>query len=236
MSRKSLGMRARRLVSALVALQMALTVFLVGTPALAATQQPTINDVKKGTVTLCHYYKQPDSCDASMDNYYMYRIPSGKVTNIKNSNTKVVEVYEAQFEGSNNRLVFDVKKAGVAKTVSYKYKGKKYKIRVKVVEYTNPLKKLTFGSKNAKNMAKRFNTSARTELKTKVFAGKTIKVKPKTGWSVVSIDCTYSTNSSYKTKTIKNGGTIPKKAYYLRITVKNNETGMIEELDLWNAY
>ena len=125
----------------------------------------------------------------------------------------------------------ELKKAGKAK-ISFKIGSKTYTSTVTVKNYTNPLSSVTVtGVNSGKNIASKLNSSNYCyNLKlTKTTKNAVVKVKPKSGWKVTSINVENSQTgdtmsiSNYGTKGVSNAslkvGTLTKnKRVTLRIT------------------
>lgn len=97
-------------------------------------------------------------------------------------------------EDSNNYYSYgiglELKKAGKAK-ISFKIGSKTYTSTVTVKNYTNPLSSVTItGVNGGKNIASKLNSSSScSTLKlTKTTRNAVVKVKPKSGWKVTSIN------------------------------------------------
>ena len=148
---------------------------------------------------------------------------------VKVSNRKIVDTLE-WFEGV---IDLSFKKPGKT-TLSYKWKGKKHKVRITVKKYHNPLKSLKIGSKQYKGKFDKYATnvfwtyesggSADSYLKGK------IKVKPKKNWKVKSIK--YLKWNSEGLGKVKSGGKIPKSEGVI-ITCYNKKTKVTQELYLY---
>lgn len=189
------------------------------TRALAdmGTMTPVLSITKlKGTLVL---YAPPS------DNYYCreFKGAANQVKNLKSSNKKVVKAYT--YDKYTDLVPVKPGKS----TITFTYKGKKFKAKVTVKKYTNPVKSIIFGSKVYKGQ---FKSKAFAEMKLKAAKGKTIKVTPQKGWKVYSITAFYDSKGVSRQKTIKNGGKLPNvSAFYAAIVVmKNTETGGYEEL------
>ena len=173
-----------------------------------------------------------------------------KKTSVKSDKTSVVKPwylerstssYKTEYFSSNMTgysynyysyyIGLELKKAGTAK-VSFKIGNKTYKTTIKVKNYTNPLSSVTLtGVNSGKNIASKMNSSnyCSTLKLTKTTRNAVVKVKPKSGWKVTSINVENSQTgdtmsiSNYGTKGVSNAslkvGTLTKnKRVTLRIT------------------
>ena len=170
----------------------------------------------KGALTI---YKAPKD-------YFYYREFYGaknQVKALKSSNKKVLDAYSY-----GKYTTLEPKKAGKS-TITFTYRGKKYKATVTVLKYANPVASVKVG---AKTYANPFKSKAFVNTKTKLFKGKTFKVTPKAGWKLAFIKCYYLSGDTGRLKTIKNGGKLPdaKVISYISIVLKNTKTGGYEEV------
>ena len=106
---------------------------------------------------------------------------------------------KAKYSGSNceYHLSLQVYKPGVA-TVKYKIGSKKYTTKVKVLPYTNPVKKITLtgvnGGGNFAALTQKENYAS-VKLPADV-AGSTLKITPKKGWKISYVR--FYTESGYR--------------------------------------
>ena len=154
---------------------------------------------------------------------------NGRVTKVRSSNKKVVQA-QAQNAGAADELHLLAAKPGKA-TVSFRYRGKTRKLAVTCRKWANPVRRLTLGGKN---YASRFKTSPMVSAGS--FKGKKLKLKvtPASGWRLESISyCGLNAGGTgVKTKTLKNGATVPKgrSEYSVTIRLRHAKTGTEESL------
>lgn len=114
----------------------------------------------------------------------------GKITNLKCSNKKVIEV--KKMSGNNHAIAITPKKAGKA-TISFKYAGKKYTSTVVIKKWENPCKTFKLGKKD---YASYFEKSGTYQLhKQKKNQKVTVNIVAKKGWKLKKI-----TNTGTKVK------------------------------------
>lgn len=184
----------------------------------------TFSDIKNGSITLCYDSEHTDvGIDGSIDdNTYIYDF-KGKPTGVKSSNKRVLKA-TALYSYKTNNYYLDIRIKGTGKaTLSYKFKNKKHKVKVTVVDYQyeSPVAAFKIGSKSYLSKFKVFDFNT---IK-KNISGKKLTVKAAPGWKVKKI--TYqvinSAKGTGKTIKLKSGKIIPKKykgsKYYREIIV-----------------
>ena len=161
----------------------------------------------------------------------VYCVPKGNVTNIKVSNKRVID--DVYYQKGDKTLMLHANKAGKC-TVSYKYQGKNYKAKLTFKKWSNPLAKITIGSKNYSQKYKRASVMY---VEWEDVRGKKIAVTPKSGWKLSSIKwCTYS--GGQKVGNIKNGSMLPKTTdspAFVAITLKD-KAGNTKEMRIGFPY
>lgn len=215
--RKSLGQR----VVALLVAQVTLLVMLVPVRSANAVTaggmevyiSGSVADLVKDNVSLTY---EPFLLGCDTYSYY-FRATRGKVTNIKSSNTKVAFVDPDPVPKGGFMSIY-VKKPGTAK-LTFTYRGKKRTAKIKVIEYSNPIKALAIGGKKVK--VGPLKKKSKLMFKGKL-AKKTISVKAKGNWKVVSI---YDTHAD---KWIKNNAKLSTYCCSCMIKMQNKNTGRIE--------
>ena len=179
---------------------------------------------------------------------YIDNAPKGKISSVKVSNKKVVELSSAYiseykstytkkpkegYKGYGNRsasIYLRVKKAGTTK-VTYKIGGVTKTTTVHISKFTKPLTSLTItGAEGGANLANKinWNYSGNLELKNAISSNSVIKFKCKKGWKVtsVSFDCEGGMRKSYSNskkgiKSYKLGKLEEGKNYSLNISLSD---------------
>ena len=154
---------------------------------------------------------------ASVDFWWYGAAP----TKVKLSNKKVARIVMDEEAG---RLEVEAKKPGKT-TLTYKFKGKKHKVKIRIYKYRNPVASFKVGGKQYKS---RYNKKQIIDFGTKRItlpAGK-VKVVPAKNWKLKTIDFTWAGAG----KTIKNGGKMPKNAEYMTVTLRNKKTKVEQDL------
>ena len=156
-------------------------------------------------------------------------VTNAKITGLKNSNSKVIEVTAREDDMYPH---VEIKLVGEGTTkISFQYAGKTLTQKITVRKYKNPCKLLKIGKTN---YAKCFNKSGHYNhnKRTKNVTGK-ITIKPKKGWKLKKIEVfnIYDgvkkvKNNSKVTLSIKGTGT-GLYAYF-----KNAKTGVVQRLEL----
>ena len=156
-------------------------------------------------------------------------VTNAKITGLKNSNSKVIEVTASEDDMYPH---VEIKLVGEGTTkISFQYAGKTLTQKITVRKYKNPCKLLKIGKTN---YAKCFNKSGHYNhnKRTKNVTGK-ITIKPKKGWKLKKIEVfnIYDgvkkvKNNSKVTLSIKGTGT-GLYAYF-----KNAKTGVVQRLEL----
>ena len=211
----------RTLVRSLCTMVAAVVVALALLPVAALADSAPAGALKisklKGTVTTYLQGKKGYS-------YVDVTCKKGKLTKVKSSNTKVVDVYPwgEDWKDANGFTIVGLKKGKA--TVTYTYKGKKYKVKVVVKKYSNPVKVLKVGKKN---YARKLKKNCYIEVKKwSAWKGKKINVTPANGWKIKSIKY-ISVNSNYtkySTKKVRNGGKLPKKSGVMEVIINLQNT------------
>lgn len=156
-------------------------------------------------------------------------VTNAKITGLKNSNSKVIEVTASE-DASYPHLEIKLVGEGTTK-ISFQYAGKTLTQKITVRKYKNPCKLLKIGKTN---YAKCFNKSGHYNhnKRTKNVTGK-ITIKPKKGWKLKKIEVfnifdgvKKVKNNSKVTLSIKGTGT-GLYAYF-----KNTKTGVVQRLEL----
>lgn len=198
---------------------------LAGTQSAYASGSayPTLENAK-GTYTDIYGAYITGCDDSCMGIYFDAKKPIGqKPTSVKVSNKKIVRVH-AYKDG----LSIIGKKPGTTK-VSFKYKGKKHKITVKIRKYKNPVKSFKIGGKQVRS---RLNEMAEIFF-TPLPLGK-LNIKPAKGWKVKKIEFFYENG---KIKTVKNKkAKVTKNVEYVIVTMKNTKKKYSMQLSLGNNY
>lgn len=156
-------------------------------------------------------------------------VTNAKITGLKNSNSKVIEVTASEDDMYPH---LEIKLVGEGTTkISFQYAGKTLTQKITVRKYKNPCKLLKIGKTN---YAKCFNKSGHYNhnKRTKNVTGK-ITIKPKKGWKLKKIEVfnifdgvKKVKNNSKVTLSIKGTGT-GLYAYF-----KNAKTGVVQRLEL----
>ncbi len=165
-------MKKRRAASMILALAMVLTVLPL--QAFAAETE---------AVTIIKYAKQDvDDSGAKLNIQNIKTVPSGTVKNLKSSDTSIATVTTKKID--NVTYIYAKAKRAGTTTVSYKCNGQKYKIKVTVRKYVNPVKSIKIGSKTIKSS--KFANTANYTLKYSKFKNQTSKVtiNLKSGWTL----------------------------------------------------
>lgn len=156
-------------------------------------------------------------------------VTNAKITGLKNSNSKVIEVTAGE-DDMYPRVEIKLVGEGTTK-ISFQYAGKTLTQKITVRKYKNPCKLLKIGKTN---YAKCFNKSGHYNhnKRTKNVTGK-ITIKPKKGWKLKKIEVfnifdgvKKVKNNSKVTLSIKGTGT-GLYAYF-----KNAKTGVVQRLEL----
>lgn len=164
------------------------------------------------------------------------KLKGAKSVKVTSSNKSVVKTYK--YKKSGGGIFIELKKPGTSKlTIKCKKNGKtkKYKCKVKVVKYKNPVKSLKIAGLE---IGKKFNKKA-------VYSGDmgdertgVIKVVPAKGWKVKKIvETTFKSNSSkFVEKTIVNNKTKISLEYNKDYTVVmyNKSRNQTETLYIYN--
>lgn len=156
-----------------------------------------------------------------------------QVKNAKSSNPSVlqVKVSKSKYNDGTWDIKLVAKKTGKA-TVSFTAKGKKYKVNITVIKYSNPFAKLTVGGKD---VTAKFNKSKKLNVKS--LGGKKIAFKLKPGWKLSEADAEYK----YKDENgdtcsdeyaIKNGTTLKKGTTSVEIEIFNKQMNTWREFEI----
>lgn len=206
--------------SVLPAVLLAFTV-MIGCPTRAyadmGSMAPILSVTKlKGTVVL---YNAPSDYFSERN----YKGADNQVKNLKSSNKKVVV---AKTSGQYTWLT--PKKAGTS-NVTFSYKGKKFKAKVIVKRYTNPIKNIKIGSKIYSGQ---FESKGMVEMAVKKVKGKAIKVTAQKDWKLYSMRVTYVSGENFYDKKIKNNAKLPNtnEIFGVYFIMKNTKTGGYEEI------
>lgn len=201
--------RAKKLIVALV---LALT-FIVTDLAVAPTTAQaagTLSFAKSVTLTT------GDKVGYGIIN----SVKSDKVLSLKSSNTKVLTVKKSPFM-DDYTIQMNAKKPGTS-VISFKVKRKNgkvysFKSQIRVIKYTNPFSKYTFGNKN---YTKQFDKKKSVSVDSKSAKKGKINIAVKKGYKLTGLYwCEYGTG---KQKKIKNGSTITLDSmHYLEAVYKN---------------
>ena len=201
--------RAKKLIVALV---LALTFIATNLAAAPATVQAagTLRFAKSATLA------KGDDVGYGIIN----SVKSDKILNLKSSNTKVLTVKKSPFM-DDYTIQMKAKKPGTS-VISFKVKRKNgkvysFKCQIRVIKYTNPFSKYTFGNKN---YTKQFDKSRFAKIDSKSRKKGKINVTVKKGFKLIGLYwCEYGTG---KSKKIKNGSTITLDSmHYLQATYKS---------------
>ena len=233
--------RKNLLLVYLIALFTCLTFCL---PAAAASGRPYF----PSSITLITSRKCADLEDVDLEDFKVKILPGNgkgiasyrvglendkrkmKIYNLKSSKPKVISVDKEQY-GNKSRINFTYKNPGSA-NVSFKVKvggrSYSYNVKVKVIKYTNPLKRITFGSKN---LTSKFNKSDKIMLDPPV-EGKLIII-PKPGWRIRLI---INGRASGYEEFLKNGQTTRfGEKHVIQIRLENPALNARESLSInWN--
>ena len=177
--------------------------------AMADGQEISMDNLKAKSTQKLFYF--PGSANEYVNDWWV--VGSKKVTNVKSSNKKVVAV---KTFSSKKNFQMTLKKAGKA-NVTFKYKGKKYTMKVVVAKYTNPFTKFTIGSKN---YAKKFKSQSYFSTE-KSISGK-MAVKASSAWKFLGF-YGYGNTGLEKLKT----KTFPKENGFAMAKMKHKKTGAI---------
>ena len=153
-------------------------------------------------------------------------VTNAKITGLKNSNSKVIEVTASEDDMYPH---LEIKLVGEGTTkISFQYAGKTLTQKITVRKYKNPCKLLKIGKTN---YAKCFNKSGHYNhnKRTKNVTGK-ITIKPKKGWKLKTMysndhyrDSKKSKYVMTKDKKLKNGSSVKIQKGYtsVKIDVQN---------------
>ena len=134
------------------------------------------------------------------------RLKGAKSVSITSSNSKVVEAREYD-KYTKDRIWFTAKKPGSATLTVKAEKSsgtKTYKIKVKVIKYSNPFKSFKIGKKN---ITSKFKRTEAVNYRNKQTGSQRITVKMKPDWKIKRIEF-YTNNEETDdavAKTIKSG-------------------------------
>ena len=225
---------SKKLLSFLLAFGMILSMFAVTSATGWAADEHV-----PASATLVAYPKPATESLASL---------SSKVSGLKSSNKAVVTVKLSESTYGTSQTYYTIltvpKKAGTA-TVSFKCQGKKYKIKVTVKKYVNPVKSVKIGATTVPGS--RFKSSSETK-----FAGKKVKttVTLAKGWKLDKLYI-YSGNNPangsmkpaieylqkgwMRSESVTNGSKIPVaggKGFRIMFTAVNSKTGIKERITI----
>ena len=156
----------------------------------------------------------------------------GKVTQVKSSNTSVLEA-KAGTGSESKTLGLTVKKPGKS-TLTYKVGGKKHSVGIVVRQYRNPFKTYMLAGKNHASLYKK-SCSAVSKAATKGFelTGK-VNVKPAKGWKVKAINASVP-GAKNSLKRIKNGSALPDGTTTVQVLMTNTKTKVFQRAYLYTA-
>jgi len=172
------------------------------------------------------YYPKEKSFNNYDEICFLFCTKNTSVKNLKSSNAKIATAKWSK--KSPEMVAFRTKGAGKVVVSGDLYEGKKlvkrFKIKLTVHKYVNPLKSFKI---NGKENVKRFNKKDLIYHEAKVKNGEKVKVsvKPKAGWKIEGIS--YERIWTDKSTPVKNGRTItiengPKnRDTYLEVTLYN---------------
>ena len=143
---------------------------------------------------------------------------NGKITQLKNSNKKVVTVEKSEY--SSDGIKVTPKSAGISK-ITFKCSGKKFTCTIKVRKYESPFKLIKIGKKD---FTKNFNVSESYQLtgRTRNMGGK-LRIKLNKNWKIQSMELSYVENEEgLDNKKVKNNQNI-----VLRTAGENSDGGSI---------
>ncbi len=200
---------------------LAMAIFAFGIMNMAVLKTQAASSSAKKTMTYYLY-------DNTTINYFVYGdrvVPGAKATNLKNDNPAVVKAYLDKEYGSG-AVVLTPRKPGISK-ISYRYDGKTYVQKIKVVKYENPCKSFKVGNTDHAKWFKKTRHFNQKNVKQDITA--TINIKPKKGWKLKKIGLKDMFSGTKKVKnhskiTLKRGRTTIY-AYF-----KNVKTGFVQEL------
>ena len=214
------------LCSAIVVVVIALA--LLPAEAIADSIDPYTLNISKLNDTLTIYRSNKTN-----KGFCNFACKKGKLTKVKSSNAKVVEVrpWGDDWKDSKGITIVGLKKGKA--TITYTYKGKTRKVKVVVKKYSNPIKTLKIGKKN---YASKLKKDMSVDLaKWNACNGKKLSVTPANGWKIVSMTCGYNDGdwSKFYAKKVKNGGKLPKavNGEVLVIVLKNTKNGAYQTID-----
>lgn len=174
-----------------------------------------------------NYYLYGNRATSTNFVYIKNPVNNGKITNLKNSNSQVVEVTAMNPYGI---LRICPKKEGTSK-ISFRYAGKTFSRTVTVERYENPCQSFKVGNTNYTkyfNKSRHFNHNKRKKDVTG-----TISIKPKKGWKLEKIEVY---NMSIGRKAVKNNSKITMSINWTGTGVdayfKNIKTGRMQKLTL----
>lgn len=214
--------KARRLVRLLALVHASIMlVALLAAPAFASiAPRQYVTDLGHKNFTIYIRHKNDTS------NYFEpdpdYYAKSGKVSKVTSSNTKVID---ASVRKNGKILVLEAKRWGKS-TITYKYKGKTYKVVVKVRYWKNPVKKLMVGNKNKTSW---FNSHSYLEFLFDDAKGKKLSIQPASGWKILSIK--QRLYHALKDVSVKNNSKITEEGTFY-IVLQNTKTGGRERVEV----
>jgi hypothetical protein len=155
--------------------------------------------------------------------WFAYTAKEGTIKNVNTTNYKVALAYAYPSEGKDH-LWINAYKPGKT-TLTFNYGKKKRTVKIVVKKYTNPIKKLTIGTKNYTSKLAKDARIRGALCKSK---GQKVVVKPAAGWTVKAIyackvDLARDMVSNWKT--IANGSKVPTKCNSVEVVMQNKATG-----------
>lgn len=218
----SLKVASLAAVTIIAALILSLTVSV--SPA-HAVPDASLNSLKTGTLQLSYVPGK-----SMLNKVSFWGNPGQKVTNLKSSKKSVVAAtlkYERNLK--NPIVTLKLKKAGTSK-VTFKVKGKKYAVKVKVVKYQQAIESLTIGTKDctgdlSTKMLARAVGGDYLALPMATSNSNKVNVVAADGWTFKKINTYTYVKGKTKVKTYKNGATVKGS---FTILMQNNKTGLKE--------
>ena len=149
---------------------------------------------------------------------YALSATNGKVTSIKSSNPKVATMefhkeWRTAYSNEKGAVDIKIKKVGTT-TISYKYRGKTHKLKLRVYKYANPFASITVNGKEQASSFDQMRSANTSEV------GE-VQVKAAPGFKILKMR-TKKAPKYDKFKTVKNGFKL-KEGVTLYMTIKNTK-------------
>ena len=202
---------------------LALAVAMLLSAGQANAKEMTLENAKGWMTGFCGVNDAGDETEGWMKYHYGYcEISSSDwnhpLTDVKVRNKRVVSIGEADL----GTLELSFKRPGKT-TVSYKWKGKVHKVKVKVYRYKNPAKSFKVGSKELKS---KFRKAYGYHASNDNITGKKLSVHAAKGWKLKGL---YANG----TDRIKNGTKLTEDIGMVKAVFYNTKTKVTEPLYLY---